>query len=115
MKKTLLFLLLIVFAVCRPSDERREERREEMRRRRLEHDRIIAECILNNNKTSPELKKAVEENKDNLIRAIHPRDHRIEGDDRDVIRDCRKMVFEMRKEELKKERERRHHEHDHDL
>ena len=50
-----------------------------MRQRRREHDKQLADCILNNEQTSPELKKLIEENKDgHLMKALHPRDHKFD-------------------------------------
>ena len=53
MKKILIFVILIIFVVSRPS----EARRGEMRQRRREYDRKIAEYILKSDAASPELKK----------------------------------------------------------
>lgn len=107
MKKFLIILALLVFSVCQVS----EERREEMRKKRKEHDRKIAECILKSEQASPELKKIIEENKDDDLRkALHPRDHHFERSDRDVIRNCRKEMFDKIREE---HRERMNQEHPH--
>ena len=102
MNKVLFFLILLSFIVCQPS----EAKREKMRQRRREQDRLLAECILNNRQTSPELKKLIEENKDeHLMRALHPRDHKLEKSDRDIIRNCRKEQFDKRREEIRKRKE----------
>ena len=113
MKKILFFLILIVFAVCQPSKEKIEE----MRQKRKEHERQIAECILKSPDASPEFKKLIEENKDkDLIRALHPRDHKLEKSDHDVVRNCRREMLDKRREEHRRERDmerdrkhRRHH------
>ena len=103
MKKILIFVILIIFVVSQPS----EARREEMRQKRREHDRKIAECILKSVAASPELKKLVEENKDgDLMRALHPRDHKLERSDREVFRNCRKEMFDKLREEHRRERDR---------
>ena len=102
MNKVLIFLILLSFIISQPS----EARREEMMQRRREHDKQLAECILNNAQTSPELKKLIEENKDeHLMRALHPRDHKLEKSDRDIIRNCRKEQFDKRREEIRKRKE----------
>ena len=116
MKKILFFLVLIVFAVCQPSKEKIEE----MKKRRKEHDMQIAECILKSPDASPEFKKLIEENKDkDLMRAFHPRDHKLEKNDHDVMRNCRREMLDKRREEhrrqmdrdLERDKEhRRHHE-----
>ena len=103
MKKIFIFVILIIFVVSQPS----EARREEMRQKRREHDRKIAECILKSDAASPELKKLVEENKDgDLMRALHPRDHKLERSDREVFRNCRKEMFDKLREEHRRERDR---------
>ena len=102
--KIIFFIFLLTFIVCQPS----EEKREEIRRRRKEHDRQIAECILKNENISTNLKKLIEENKEeNLMKALHPRDHKLERSDRDIIRNCRKEMFDKMREEHKRERERK--------
>ena len=105
MKQILIFFVLIIFVASQPS----EARREEIRQRRREHDKKISECILNSDAASPELKKIVEENKDNgnLMKALHPRDRKLEKNDREVFRNCRKQIFEELREKHMREREER--------
>ena len=75
----------------------------------------MAECILNNEKASPELKKSIEENKDDLMKAIYPLDHRIEGTDHEIIRDCKTKAFDLRRDEFRREHHfPHHHEHHHE-
>ena len=103
MKKIIIFVALVMFVVAQPS----EERREEIRQRRREHDKVIAECILKSEAASPELKKIVEENQDgNLMKALHPRDHKLEKSDREVFRNCRKEMIEKMKEGHRREIEK---------
>ena len=107
MKKALLFLFLIILITCQPSKERLEE----VKRKRKEHDKQLAECILKNETTSSELKKLIEENKDDhLMKALHPRDHKLDRSDREIIRNCRKALFDKRREEIEKEREKKRRE-----
>ena len=108
MNKVLFFLVLISFIICEPS----EARREEMRQKRIERDKQLMECILSNEQTSPTLKKLIEENKEeHLMKALHPRDHKLEKSDRDIIRNCRREMFDKRREEMRKKREQEHREH----
>ena len=96
MNKVLIFLVLISFIICQPSDARREE----IRQKRREHDKQLKECILRNEQTSPTLKKLIEENKEeeNLMKALHPIYHKLEISDRVIIRNCRKELFDKRRE-----------------
>ena len=104
MKKFLFFLFLLTFIVCPPSYEKREE----FKKRRKEHERQMAECILKHENISPEFKKLIEENKDeNIFKALHPKDHKLDKNDRDIIRNCRKEMHDKMKEEWKREREAR--------
>ena len=104
MKKFLFFLFLLTFIACPPSNEKREE----FKKRRKEHGRQMAECILKHENISPEFKKLIEENKDeNIFKALHPKDHKLDKNDRDIIRNCGKEMHEKMKEEWKREREAR--------
>ena len=103
MKKILFFIFILITIDCKPSREKIEE----FHNRRVEHDRLIAECILKNENISPDLKKLIEENKDkNIFRALHPKDHKLDKNDRDVIRNCRREMLEKLKAERERERER---------
>ena len=108
MNKIIIFLIVISFIVCQPSKDKIEE----MRQRRKDDDKNIADCILKNENTSAELKKLIEENKDeDLIKVLHPRDHKLERGDLDIIRKCRKEIFDKRREEIRKKREQLHPNH----
>ena len=103
MRKILFFVMLIVLATCQPSKEKIEE----MKKRRKEHDMQLAECILRSPDASEEFKKLIEENKDkDLIRALYPRDHKLEKNDHEVMRNCRREMLDKRREEHRRERER---------
>ena len=96
MNKVLIFLVLITFIICQPSEAKREEMRQ---KRKRERDHKLMECILSNNQTSPTLKKLIEENKEeNLRKALRPKDHKLEISDRVIIRNCRKELFDKRRE-----------------
>ena len=111
MRQVIIFVLLIVFAFCRID----EAKREELRQRRKEEMKLQAECLLKNPNTSEELKKAIRESpEDDIIRALHPRDHKLEQSDRDIIRECRReahrAIHEERiKAELKNKHEKKPH------
>ena len=113
MKIMLIFLILIVFSSCALD----EAKIEEIRQRRLARMKVIADCILKNEKTSDTLRKSIEENKDgDIMRAIHPRGQRLEKSDKDLIRECRKESIraihdDFRRMEEEKIRERHHHHH----
>ena len=113
MKKVFLFLIVISFIVCEVSKDRIEE----LKKQRLENDRIVAECIKNNKETSSLLRKLIDENPDNIRRAFHPKDQQLERSDRDIIKNCRKIIFDKMREEIKERRkeERRKDPHTHDL
>ena len=103
MKNIIFFVFLQIFIVCQLSDEKIEEIRKKVK----ENDMQLAECILKNENISADLRKSIEENKDKyLIKALHPRDHNLDKNDRDIIKNCRKELLEKRKEELIKEEER---------
>ena len=68
-------------------------------KRKRERDNKLMECILNNKQTSPTLKKLIEENKEeNLRKALRPKDHKLEISDRVIIRNCRKELYDKRRE-----------------
>ncbi len=99
MKKIIIFLLLIVFAFCHID----EAKREELRQRRKEEMKHLAECLLKHPNTSEELKKAIKESPDDdIIRALHPHDHKLEQSDKDLIRECRREAFRARHEEMRR-------------
>ena len=96
MNKVLIFLVLISFIICQSSEAKREEMRQ---KRKREREHKLMECILSNKQTSPTLKKLIEENKEeNLRKALRPKDHKLEISDRVIIRNCRKELFDKRRE-----------------
>ena len=103
MKNIIFFVFLQIFIVCQLSDEKIEEIRKKVK----ENDMQLAECILKNENISSELKKSIEENKDeHLMKALHPRDHKLEKSDREVFRNCRKEMIEKMKEGHRREIEK---------
>ena len=104
MKKIFFILILIVYSSCVLD----EAKREEIKKRRAAQMKILADCILRNEKTSDALRKSIEENKDNdVIRALHPRGQKLEKADEEIIRECRREMINVRKEELRREREQK--------
>ena len=97
MNKVLIFLVLISFIICQSSEAKREEMRQ---KRKREREHKLMECILSNKQTSPTLKKLIEENKEeeNLMKALHPIYHKLEISDRVIIRNCRKELYDKRRE-----------------
>ena len=98
MKRYLLFLILITFAVCQIS----ESKREEIRQKRKEFDNEMVKCILNSEGVSENLKKSVEENKDgDLKKSLLSMDGPIEKKDSEIIRNCRIQFFNKLRENFK--------------
>ena len=103
MKNILFLLVLLGYIIAQPS----ETRLEEMRKRRKEHDKQMSECILKSESASAELKQLTEKNKDDdFIKVLHPRDHKLDKNDREVIRECRKQIFDKNRDQLRKDMER---------
>ena len=103
MKNILILLVLLGYITAQPS----ETRLEEMRKRREEHDKQMSECILKSESASAELKQLTEKNKDDdFIKVLHPRDHKLDKNDREVIRECRKQIFDKNRDQLRKDMER---------
>ncbi len=105
MKSSLIFLILIAFAICEIS----EERREEIRKRRREHDKFLAECLLKNDTISEELRKRLQESSDDDIRkALHSArgEHSLDRNEREALRKCRRDYLDKMREKHREERER---------
>ena len=100
MKTILFFLILIVFAVCPLSREKIEE----LRKKRREKDKKIEECLLKSETVSEDLKKRIKEKKDeDLIRILHPRDHELDKNDKEAVRNCRREVFIQERSEMNRD------------
>ena len=108
MKKFLVFLLLIILVVGQKHDEKFKERKEKMKKRKQEHEKLIAECIYQNETTSDELKKIIEDNKesDEKLKPIYASHNKLPKTDRDIIRICRRKIFDKMREEHKLEKDR---------
>ena len=98
MKNLLVFLVLMVFVVCPPPHFNIEERI----RRRKEFQKNMANCIVNSEGVSAELKKKIEDNKDEDFRKIlHLYIAKLDSSDREIIRKCRKELFTKMRESFK--------------
>ena len=98
MKSLLVFLVLMVFVVCPPPHFNIEERI----RRRKEFQKNMANCIVNSEGVSAELKKKIEDNKDEDLRKIlHLYIAKLDSSDREIIRKCRKELFTKMRESFK--------------
>ena len=98
MKSLLVFLVLMVFVVCPPPHFNAEER---MKRRR-EFQKSMADCIVKSEGASPELKKKIEDNKEEDLRKIlHLYLTKLGSSDREIIRNCRKELFSKLRESFK--------------
>ena len=89
MKNVLLFILFAL-AICHPPEFNKEERA----RRRKEFNKEMADCILKGGSISAELKTQIENNKDDDLRKIlHLYMTKLDSNDREVIRNCRRELF----------------------
>ena len=88
MKSMFIFSLLIFIINCIPysMNDEKEKRRKEAQNK-------MVDCILKSQNGSDELKKEVEENKGNdLRRFFHHLIEKLEKNDQDVIRKCRREI-----------------------
>ena len=114
MKKLFIFLILIVFSFCHLD----EAKKEELRQRRKKEMKMLADCLLKSEKASEGLKQAIKNSpEDDIMRALHPHDIKLEQSDKDAIRQCRKESIKARHEEFRKAEhikmhERKHHPND---
>ncbi len=103
MKKILLFLFLITFIICPPSDSVKEE----MMRRRKEKDEKIKECILKSSMASDYIKNLIKENKDeNVMKKFHHRNKDISENDHKVIKQCRFQMIESLRQQRRLQKEK---------
>jgi hypothetical protein len=99
MKKIFIFLTLIVFSFCHLD----EAKIEEIKKRRKQEMKYIAECLLENPNTSEKLKISIKKSsEDDLIRAIYPPRDKLDKNDIDIIRVCRKQAYKSRNEDFRK-------------
>ena len=95
MKSVLVFLFLMALVVCPPPEFNREERQ----KKRKQFQKDMADCILKNESASAELKKQVEDNKDDDLRKVlHLYITKLDLNDREIIRKCRRELFGKNRE-----------------
>ena len=100
MKKILICLILITFSLCQPDPAKIEE----IKKRRKEEMKILAECLLKSEIATENLKKAIKENPDDdVMRVIHHSSEKLDKNDRDAIRACRKQAIEATHEQFKRD------------
>ena len=98
MKAFLVFLIMMVFVVCPPPHFHAEERL----KRRREFQKNMVDCILKSEGVSAELKKKIEDNKEEDLRKIlHLYLTKLDSSDREIIRKCRKELFTKMRESFK--------------
>ena len=96
MKGVLLFLVLIALVACQPPHE---FNREERMKRRKEFQKQLADCILKDESISADLKKKIEDNKDDDLRKVlHLYISKLDTNDREIIRKCRRELFSKMRE-----------------
>ena len=97
MRRFVIFFALIVFAISTPNIEEVKERREKLRSK-FQTD--LAECILKS-EASAELKKEIEDNKeDDLRKILHNFIPKLAPNDKEIIRKCRRESFGVIRENL---------------
>ena len=99
MKSVLIFFVLLVLVACPPPPNFAEDRgRRESRRK--EFNKQMVDCLLKS-EISDELKKQVEDNKDDDLRKIlHMFMTKLESNDREIIRKCRRELFGKMREKF---------------
>ena len=90
MKSVLVFLFLMALVVCHPIQFNREERQ----KKRKQFQKDMADCILKSESVSADLKKQIEDNKDDDLRKVlHLYITKLDSNDREIIRKCRRELF----------------------
>ena len=113
MKKVLIFFVLISFIICLTP----EEEEKIILQQRLQENKQLKKCILQNERTSISLKKLLKKTKpSHMLLALHPRKHKFKDSDIEIIKNCRREFIQKKLEEIKKnEQEDRHHINDDNL
>ena len=97
MKSILVFLFLMALVVCHPPQFNREERQ----KKRKQFQKDMADCILKSESVSADLKKQIEDNKDDDLRKVlHLYITKLDSNDREIIRKCRRELFGKMREKL---------------
>ena len=91
MRSVLIFLVLIALVVCQPPFAGGNRERRENRRKEFQKDMV--DCLLKSD-ISAELKKEIQDNKDDDLRKVlHTFMTKLDSNDREVIRKCRRELF----------------------
>ena len=96
MKNIIIFLALMVFVICAFTPEQIEEYKKRIKVR----DKYVSECILNDNSTSPEIRKKLEENKDKGLIKVLPISKKLNETDRKIVRRCKEEYMKILEEEI---------------
>ena len=95
MKNFLICLILIAFSLCQPDPAKIEE----IKKRRKEEMKYTAKCLLENPNTSEKLKTSIKNSsEDDLIRVIYPPHDKLDKNDINIIRECRRQAVKSRNE-----------------
>ena len=97
--RVILFLFLFALIFCQ-IPVLTEQQKEERAKRRKRIQKEIADCILENNDISEELRTAIEQNPDEDLGKVVHKFLDINCGDREFIKDCRNKIFAKVKEEL---------------
>ena len=90
MRSVLVFLVVLALVVCPHPEFNREERL----KKRKEFQKDLADCILKSEAASADLKKQIEDNKDDDLRKVlHLFTSKLDSNDREIIRKCRRELF----------------------
>jgi predicted Holliday junction resolvase-like endonuclease len=98
MKSVLIFFVLLVLVACHPPHFAEDRGRRESRRK--EFQKQMSDCLLKS-EISDELKKQLQDNKDDDLRKIlHLFITKLDSNDREIIRKCRRELFGKMREKL---------------
>ena len=90
MKSVFVFLVLLALAFCPPPEFSREARQQ--KREQLQKE--LADCILKSESVSSELKKQIEESKgEELRKVLYLYITKLDQNDREIIRKCRRELL----------------------
>ena len=100
MKGFLLFIFLAALVVCQ-NPESHEGKHEERVQRRKQIQKDINDCILKS-EISTELRNKLEESSDDSKHTLHLFMNKLDNQDREAVKKCRREVFgKLKKEENK--------------
>ena len=98
MRSVLIFFVLLLLVACPPPTFAEDRGRRESRRK--EFQKQMSDCLLKS-EISDELKKQLQDNKDDDLRKIlHLFITKLDSNDREIIRKCRRELFGKMREKL---------------